>query len=101
MKIAELIERLTELAEDFPDAEVRLAIQPSWPFEYSIENVVGPYELGEAARERALDRGREYDPEDVDDDPEDVDDEEPLVVYLAEGGQLGYLSGAAKTAAWG
>ena len=94
MKIAELIERLTELAEDFPDAEVRLATQPSWPFEYSIENVVGPYELGEAARERALDRGREY-------DPEDVDDEEPLVVYLAEGGQLGYLSGAANTAAWG
>jgi hypothetical protein len=29
---------LLELLEDFPeDAEVRLAHQPSWPFEYSIE----------------------------------------------------------------
>ena len=47
-----------------PDAEVRLAQQPTWPFEYAIDPTTPTVEV------------------DLDDGP---------VVYLAEGAQLGYL----------
>ena len=72
MRVAELIALLEDMPED---AEVRLAQQPSWPFEYSIGGVVmvGP------------DAGTE---------DEDEDAPEENVVYIAESGQLGYLPGA-------
>jgi len=39
MSIDELIEVLQEAREDLGgDAEVRLAMQPNWPFEYTIRN---------------------------------------------------------------
>ncbi len=69
MTVAELMEELEDVD---PDAEVRLAMQPSWPFEYAI---------GRIAQVSA---------------PEDESarkDEEPQVVYLSEGNQLGYLPG--------
>jgi hypothetical protein len=47
-----------------PDAEVRLAQQPTWPFEYAIDPTNLAVEV------------------DLDDGP---------VVYLGEGAQLGYL----------
>lgn len=63
MQLAELIEQLEELqGEVGPRANVRLAIQPSWPFEHSISGVV------------------------------EIDG----AVYIAEGSQLGYLSGDVK-----
>lgn len=73
---------LKEALEGLPDeAEVRLAMQPSWPFEYSIHDVV-PLEPNE---------------EDFDEDLEE--DEQPIkVVYLVEGSQLGYLPGDAQEA---
>jgi hypothetical protein len=52
-----------------PDAEVRLAHQPTWPFEYAIDP-------GNAAVEVELDGGP--------------------VVYLGEGAQLGYLPQPAR-----
>jgi hypothetical protein len=67
---------LKEALEQMPDeAEVRLAMQPSWPFEYSIMEVV-PLEPDEEAPA----------------------DEEVKVVYLTEGSQLGYLPGEASEA---
>lgn len=43
MTIRELIEQLEDIAGEFGDnAEVRLAVQPNWPFEHSISG------LGEA-----------------------------------------------------
>ena len=67
---------LKEALEQMPDeAEVRLAMQPSWPFEYSIMDVV-PLEPDEEAPA----------------------DEEVKVVYLTEGSQLGYLPGEASEA---
>lgn len=68
MTVGELKEMIDGLDED---VEVRLAMQPSWPFEYSISSV-----------------------EVIDNDPEGSD-EEPIegIVYLAEGDQLGYLPG--------
>ncbi len=67
---------LKEALEGLPDeAEVRLAMQPSWPFEYSIMDVV-PLEPDEEAPA----------------------DEEVKVVYLTEGSQLGSLPGEASEA---
>lgn len=60
MTVKELI---YELRAFHPDAEVRLAQQPKWPFEYSIGDIVQV----------------------------DLEDEE--VVYLGEGSQLDYLPG--------
>ena len=64
MTVQELIEKLSYVN---PDAEIRFASQPSWPFEYSFS---GPVE---------------------------VEDEDGFsTVYLVEGSQLGYLPGEAK-----
>lgn len=55
-----------------PDAEVRLAEQPQWAFEYSIDRVA-EVTLDEDSRSECAD-----------------------VVYLAEGRQLGYLNETAS-----
>jgi hypothetical protein len=57
---------IAELESCDPDCEVRLAIQPSWPFEHSIRSVV------------------------------EVDLDDQRVVYIGEGRQLGYLPSEAK-----
>ena len=67
MTVEELI---CELQEMNPDAEVRLAQQPRWPFEYSIGDIV-----------------------EVDLEDEDEEGESHQVVYLGEGSQLDYLPG--------
>lgn len=75
MRISELIEELEAIQDRLQgeDLEVRLAMQPSWPFEYSIRSVT------------CL---------------EDSEGEGASVVYLSEGVQLGYLPAAAKDAVW-
>lgn len=82
------VKELMEYLEDCnPEAEVRLAIQPNWPFEHSLSQIV---EIDEF--------------EDDDEEPEDQDPEAVAkpVVYLAEGTQLGYLSSYAKSElGWG
>jgi hypothetical protein len=60
---------LEELEQFDPDAEVRLATQPSWPFEWSLSNTDPAVEV------------------DLDGQP---------VVYLVEGTQLGYLPAAVR-----
>lgn len=68
------VQELMELLEGMdPDAEVRMAIQPSWPFEHDVEDAVEVY----------------------------VSEDSEPVVYLAEGTQLGYLPGdAAEGLGW-
>lgn len=77
MRLSELLKTLQAIADEYPDEdpEVRLATQPSWPFEYSIHSVT-PVPL------------------------EDHQGEEAPVVYLSEGVHLGYLPGAAQDAVW-
>lgn len=42
------VEELTSILEGMnPDAEVRVAMQPSWPFEYSVQDYVIESEDGE------------------------------------------------------
>ncbi len=69
MRVRELIEELEGMN---PEAEVRFASQPSWPFEYSVSGVV-----------------------EVNTDDED-DRTDTETVYLVEGDQIGYLPGEAK-----
>jgi hypothetical protein len=61
-----------ELQEMNPDAEVRFASQPSWPFENDIDSVVS-VEVENRRTGEAVE-----------------------IVYLEEGRQLGYLPGEAK-----
>jgi hypothetical protein len=63
--VEELMDRLSEMP---PEAEVRIAEQPQWAFEYSIES---------------------FNPVVV---ARDGDNNE--VVYIGEGSQLGYLPGS-------
>lgn len=91
MNLRELISALECLAEEHGDeVEVRLAQQPRWPFELSVGEVL-------AVDLNAGDE--EYD------EPPPPDYAPPgpeVVVYLAEGGHLGYLPGRAQSAlGWG
>ncbi|MGF6607074.1 hypothetical protein OKW45_001974 [Paraburkholderia sp. WSM4175] len=86
MKVAELIKLLEGLPED---ADIRIAQQPNWPFEYGIADAVL---VGPDARPPG------YEP-----DPDEYEDEQPdeNVVYLVEGAQLGYLPGVvAREIGW-
>ena len=89
MNIRDLIEQLENLAEEHGDeTDVRIAHQPSWPFEYEINSV--------EAVDLNADSGH------PDEGHEDSEEPDALVVYLAEGSQLGYLPGAAVNAlGWG
>jgi hypothetical protein len=76
MTVNELIEMLQD--ED-PDAEVRLLMQPSWPFEYSVGGLVRDEDAPAEGSES-------YDPETPTDDAE----EPRNIVFLVEGQQLQY-----------
>jgi hypothetical protein len=72
------VSELIDLLKDYDgDAEVRLATQVDWPFEYTVQSVASADEMG------AL-RGEE---------------DAPNIVYIAEGEQLGYLPEPAR-AVW-
>lgn len=73
MTLNDLIEQLTEMAEaGLGDADVRIASQPSWPLEHKIAAAWSPAMEGEGP---------------------DADD---AVVYIYDGGQIGYLPEAAR-----
>ena len=76
MTIDDLIEQLEEYRDEIGgDAEVRLMMQPNWPFEYTIAGLASRIEINEVCE----------------DEPEDAGDENAeAVVYLCEGWQLGY-----------
>lgn len=103
MTLSDLIERLTALQDEHgADAEVRLAHQPSWPFEYAIDQVIACDMHGDEKQE-INDFLNEADPlEDGDAIDEararlgELDGEPQVVVYLGEGSQLGYLPGVAS-----
>lgn len=95
MKIGELMRLLGEVSEEHgPDTEVRLAMQPTWPFEYSIGGVSTLSQVSSDIED--LEEVRRVSP------PEEWPDgleqelqrlrEMPRVVWLVEGRQLGYTS---------
>lgn len=88
MTVGELMERLDQLD---PDSEVRWAAQPSWPFEYSIADVVPVIEdeiVDEEDAEEAM--------QEIPESPKRDD-----IIYLVEGTQIGYLpSHVCKEIGW-
>jgi len=75
MRLRDLIDELEDLAEQWgDDSDVRLAIQPRYPFEHTIEQVVASC------------------------DGDDDGPTGPTVIYIAEGSQRGYLPGHASNA---
>jgi len=52
MNVTELIARLQEIAEEYPDAEVQMAVQPSYPIAETILGVVGPDEELDAMEDK-------------------------------------------------
>lgn len=122
MNVAELIAQLKNVD---PDAEVRLAIQPGWPFEHRIADVVesdpyGAYEIvndqdgewgdepgfavldvSEGDREPYVEQAGFASAEDASTWLRDKLEREGRVdpiVFIAEGGQLGYLPSDARSA---
>ena len=78
MTVNELIERLEEYRDELGNVEVRLMTQSNWPFENGIAGLASGPEINEAG----------------DEDSDDEDDEEDVVandvLYIVEGGQIGY-----------
>ena len=84
MNIAELIAELEQIRDEWGDeVEVRMAQQPSWPLEYTLDGVV------------------EVETTSGEPDEDGHQDGFTLTVYLVEGDQIGYLPGAAVQACWG
>lgn len=79
LTLNELIEQLTALRDEGVDgdAEVRIALQPNYPFAHTVGQVVVAEES-----------------------EDDEDEDEPMspVVYIGEGRQIGYLDGQASRA---
>lgn len=75
MTVGDLKERLEDLDEDM---EVRLMTQPAWPFEYSIADVRLKSEISEG------------EPDEEKEEKAEAGGEQPDVLYLIEGSQLGY-----------
>lgn len=91
MTIDELISILEDYKEDGldGDTEVRLMVQQGWPFENSIHGLCSSIQINEEAEQRRRDRdGDDYNPDDYD---AEIDDDEP-VLFIVDGGQLGYGS---------
>lgn len=84
-----------EHGEDF-DPEVRLAIQPSWPFECRLESVKLVFKEGETIDD--LEAALEYDELTEDERTRLVEEVSRLredntpIIYLAQGTQMGYAS---------
>ncbi|MFC5947055.1 hypothetical protein ACFQH9_02030 [Pseudonocardia lutea] len=98
MRVEDLIAALQDMIDDetlSPDAEVRLAIQPNWPFEHSVAAVAVPEPRCDTCGAHA---GWKHE-EGCDEGVGLVDlVNSAEVVYLSEGGQIGYLSGEAREA---
>lgn len=71
------------------DAEVRLAHQPSWPFEYRCLTAMSGNELMEQ-------HSYNITPEEAEDEAGSYQGVNLNVLYLFEGHQLGYLPGYAR-----
>lgn len=107
MTVEQLIAALEELAEETgPDTEVRLAIQPGYPFQHTIEDVVL---VGPEDEVYCDDCGVDWEVHAEEgcgplEGPEHEDADNP-VIYIAEGGQcreMPYLPGVARDAlGWG
>lgn len=89
---------LLALIEDLdPETEIRIAHQPTWPLEYALAAAEVVYPPGHPD---AL-HGNGPDPLGGGEPEPTWDGETPVVVYLVEGSQVGYLPGhVAEAVGW-
>lgn len=85
MTIDEMISQLEDFRDELGgETEVRLMMQPSWPFEYDISGMAFTSEFVEP----------DYSPEELaemkDEGHEPEVEEQPEILYLLEGSQLCY-----------
>lgn len=100
MNVSELIEILEDMDQD---AEVRLAFQPNWPFEHSIGQVADMSQAESYCEECEIlwDAHSENKNPCDEERPNGEDENQENVVYIAEGGQMGYLPGnASESLGW-
>lgn len=98
MLINDLIAKLEELAQDHPDAEVRLLTQSQWPFQNALLGITTQSAIADEEDQQEAERLRERGVELEDDDevgPRRDANSGPEIIYLVEGSQLGYGSKAA------
>lgn len=108
MNAQDLIEILTSLP-DPENTEVRMAIQPNWPFEHAIAGTVFNHETDQEeycdepdrddyhTTEEYLEAMHTYEGEHPERDPRN----QAPVIYLTDGNQIGYLPGnIASAAGW-
>lgn len=91
MTVAQMIERLQEMD---PEAEVRLATQPSWPLEYHVAGVASQQEIVDY--KRAEEKCDEHGFYNCDECEPETSEEDGNIVWIAEGSQIGY----AQRAVW-
>jgi hypothetical protein len=98
------VQELIELLQDYDgDAEVRLAEQPHYPFEYSVDRVASvEFVVGKRGELIDPDEYAEFVEADRSFDGGEFSDahrewpEMKTILYIGEGDQLGYLPGAAR-----
>ncbi|MFA7331985.1 MAG: hypothetical protein WC326_13025 [Candidatus Delongbacteria bacterium] len=97
MLLTDLIARLEELAQEHPDAEVRLMTQQSWPFENSLLGLTTKSAITDDEDQQEAERlmGLDIELEDDEVGPRREPSTDPEIIYLIEGNQLGYGSKAA------
>ena len=95
MNIVRLIEELEYLKDIAGEnAQVLLAMQPSWPFEYSIDSVIAVTNEMREENARAELRDEGLSEEEINEQVVGAPEfEGENVIYLSEGSQLGYLPG--------
>jgi hypothetical protein len=95
--LIEELEYLKDICKDGGLTEIRFAQQPSWPFEYSISNVIAMTQQMREDSARAEMREEGMTEEEINEniDFDEINGTED-VVYLVEGSQLGYLPGEVK-----
>lgn len=99
MVLSELIQHLKEMQQEAGedhDPEVRLAIQPNWPFECHLQNIKLVHT--EAKTINDLEATLEYEeltPEDREHlvaEVKSLRGTNPPIIYLAQGSQIGYAT---------
>ena len=102
------VQQLIEALSDFdPEAEVRLATQPNYPFEYEVSEVASLEDAPQVCEDcgsenvKLSDDGKERACLDCESCQTGDDLANDKIVYLGEGRQLGYLPGrAARALGW-
>lgn len=96
MKLDDLIEQLSNLsAAGHGDATVRLAIQPHYPFEHSIDGLklhLTHQEEIDELESMIFNNNYPEDQDDMRERLEELNEQNQTIIFIREGSQLGYAA---------